>query len=110
MDYLLFLPKKIIENIQNNYIITNDLLINQSYAIYKNKEFIENTIIKNIHNNDVHIFYQVKTLGKDYMRNEIIPRDKVIFFNHVQTDFQIKNEDKSKQRLKDFFKKNYLKK
>ena len=110
MDYLLFLPKKIIQHIQNNYIITNDLKMNHNYAIYKNKEFIEDTTIKNIQDNDVHILYKVKTIGKDYMRNEIVPRDKVIFFNHVPTEFQTKNEDKSKQRLKDFFKKNYLKK
>jgi hypothetical protein len=110
MDYFNLLPKKIVENIQNNYIITNTIEINHNYAIYKNKEFIEDITIKNINNNDIHIIYLVKTIAKDYTRNEIVPNDKVIFFEKLTKSVDKKTDDKSKQRLKDFFKRNYLKK
>ena len=110
MDYLQFLPKKIVENIQQNYVVTNNIEINHSYAIYKNKEFVENITIKNIMNNDIHILYVVKTVSKDYTKNEIVPKDKVIFFNKLSKTHDKKMDDTSKQRLKHFFNKNYLKK
>jgi len=110
MEYLTFLPKKIVENIQNNYIVTTNIEINQKYAIYKNKEFIENITIKNIMNNDIHIIYQVHSISKDYNRNEIVPKDKVVFFNKLSIPLNNKPDEKSKQRLKNFFYKNYLKK
>ena len=110
MDYLNLLPKKIVENIQNNYVATTDILINHNYGIFKNKEFVENITIKNIINNDIHIVYLVKNISKDYTRNEIVPMDKVIFFNKLNTSIEKQIDDKSKQRLKNFFIKNYIKK
>ena len=115
MEFLDLLPKKLVENIQNNYNITSDIQINSIYAIYRNKEFIEDIIIKNIMGNDVHLFYRVKTLGKDYNKNEIVPCDKTMFFIKRQAVGQqnpitIKINDPSKKRLKNFFCRNYIKK
>jgi hypothetical protein len=115
MEFLNLLPKKLVENIQNNYNITSDLYINGIYAIYRNKEFIEDIIIKNIMGNDVHLFYRVKTFSRDYNKNEIVPIDKTIFFIKKKADIEqnrmtIKMNDPSKKRLKNFFCKNYIKK
>ena len=110
MDFLNLLPKKTADYIQNNYTITNVIEINGIYGIYKNRDFIENASIKNIIDNDIHIFYNVQTIGRDYMKNEIIPRDKTLFLSKIIVPITKKVDDKSKQRLKHFFKKNYLKK
>ncbi len=115
MEFLDLLPKKLVENIQNNYNITSNIEINGIYAIYRNKEFIEDIIIKNIMANDIHLFYRVKTFGKDYNKNEIVPFDKTMFFIKRQTvgginPITIKINDPSKKRLKNFFCRNYIKK
>ena len=115
MEFLDLLPKKMVENIQNNYNTTSDIQINGVYAIYRNNEFIENVIIKNIIGNDIHLFYRVKTFGKDFNKNEIVPLAKTIFLirRHVDSDnnlITIKIDEPSKKRLKNFFCRNYIKK
>ena len=115
MEFLDLLPKKLVENIQNNYNMTSDIQINGIYAIYRNKEFIEDIIIKNIMGNDAHLFYRVKTFSRDYNKNEIVPIDKIMFFIKRQAvgehiPITIKINDPSKKRLKNFFCRNYIKK
>jgi len=115
MEFLDLLPKKLVENIQNNYNMTSDIRINGIYALYRNKEFIEDIIVKNIMGNDVHLFYRVKTFSRDYFKNEIVPFDKTMFFikrqaNDQQIPITIKINDPSKKRLKKFFCRNYIKK
>jgi hypothetical protein len=115
MEFLNLLPKKLVENIQNNYNMTSDIQINGMYAIYRDKEFIEDIIIKNIMGNDVHLFYRVKTFSRDYNKNEIVPIDKTMFFikkkaDNEQNPMAIKMNDPSKKRLKNFFCRNYIKK
>jgi hypothetical protein len=110
MDFLNLLPKKTADYIQNNYTITEVITINSTYGVYKNRDFIENVLIKNIIDNDIHIYYTVQTIGRDYMKNEIVPRHQTLFLSKIQAPVTKKIEDKSKQRLKHFFRQNYLKK
>ncbi len=110
MDYLDFLPKKTVENIQNNYVITSKIEIGNTYGVYRNREFLENVLIKNIKEDDAHLYYPVKNNSQGYYINEVVPIDKLVFFNKVNQFLPKKIEEKSKQRLKDFFKKNYSQK
>ena len=109
MDYLDFLPKKVVENIQNNYAITSKIEIDNTYGVYRNREFLENVLIKNIKEDDVHLYYPVNN-SQGYYINEIVPIDRLVFFTKINQFLPKKIEEKSKQRLKEFFKKNYSQK
>ena len=103
------LPKNIADKIRNEYQIVHAIEINGAYGVIRNGIFFEQAFVKNIDGNDVHIIYTVETLGRDYTRNEIVPHDKTLFFKKMECGNGA-GVDASKERLKSFFKRNYIKK
>lgn len=114
MDILNFLPKKTAERIQSRYEVAESIVLDGEYGVIRNAQFFESAKIKSIIDNDVHIVYSVQSVvGRDYTRNEIIPRDKTIFFQKRREEDCASakmDDDVSKGRLKTFFKRNYIKK
>jgi len=109
MEIINCLPKKIGDKIRNEYQIVQEIEINGTYGVIRNGQFCEQTIVKSINGNDVHIIYTVETAGRDYTRNEIVPQDKTHFFKKFEC-VNVAVADASKERLKSFFKRNYIKK
>ncbi len=109
MEIINCLPKNIAEKIRIEYQIVQAIELNGAYGVIRNGQFYEQAFVKNIQDNDVHILYTVETLGRDYTRNEIVPRDKTLFFKKKERD-NVGDVDASKERLKSFFKRNYIKK
>jgi hypothetical protein len=112
MDILNYLPKNTAEKIRSNYQVAESIDMNEFYGVIRNTQFFENAQIKSINGNDVHIVYTVQTAGRDYIRNEIVPHDKTIFFQKMEglNGLTLDTTAASKTRLKTFFKRNYIKK
>jgi hypothetical protein len=104
------LPKNIADKIRNEYQIVPEIKINGAYGVIRNGIFFEQAFVKKIDGNDVHIIYTVETLGRDYTRNEIVPQDKTLFYKKMECSNGAGVVDASKERLKNFFKRNYIKK
>lgn len=109
MEIVNHLPKNIADKIRNEYQIVHAIELNGAYGVIRNGRFFEQAFVKNIQDNDIHILYTVETLGRDYTRNEIVPRDKTLFFKKMEC-VNGASVDTSKERLKSFFKRNYIKK